>query len=478
MTRYLCLSVTFLNRVFHGKNDDGKPEWPPSPMRLYQALIAGTRAGSYAGSWSDEKADAFNWLESRQPPLIFAPDVEQSNGHLIFVPDNVSDREFERSDRLVTKVVHANYLLNGDTVYFLWHLGEESDLKHAEIICREARHILALGWGIDQVVGNGIILDDAGAIALSGRRWRPMKNVFLPGAHALRTPKDGLLKDLESVHHSFVHRLDSSFFRPPLKSSRFDRVIYLRQDSTPPRYFAAFELPDGISFRQEDVVKVAAMTRSLACNHAKVDTHTFPGGVETYVAGHAGTQDTTPPRFSYMPLPSIGGEHADGMIRRIIIAEPFGGDDTHAGWARRRLIGTVLKDRDGRQCGRLLNPWRQTSSFMFRRYTGESYSWSTVTPVILPGHDERSAVKAEKLFLTAVRQAGLSVESVSDISMRKAPFFLGSCHPRSYFLPDYIRTKGWPGWHVNITFREPFHGPLAIGAGRHIGLGVFAGSGI
>jgi CRISPR-associated protein Csb2 len=476
MTRYLCLSVTFLNRMFHGRSDGGKPEWPPSPMRLYQALLAGARTGSYSGNWSDKKMDAFNWLEQRQPPLIVAPDVEQSYGYTFFVPDNVSDREFERSNRLVSKVAQANYLLNGDTVYFLWPLREESDLKRAEIICQEARHILALGWGIDQVVGNGIILEDNGVASLSGRRWRQWKNAFLSGARELRIPKSGSLKDLESVHHSFIHRLNSGTFTPPLKFSQFDRVIYLPQDSLPRRYFAEFELEDGISFPQEDVVKVAAMTRSLACRRAKSDTHSFPGGIETYVAGHAGAQDITPPRFSYMPIPSIGGEHSDGMIRRLLIAEPFGGDNSHAAWARRRLIGEMLLDDNGKERGRLLNPWRQTSSLMFKRYTGESSNWSTVTPVILPGHDGRSALKAEKLFLTAIRQAGLSIESISDINMRKAPFFPGSQHPRSYFLPDYIRARGWPGWHVHITFCEPFRGPLAIGAGRHIGLGIFAGS--
>lgn len=478
MTKYLCISVTFLNGVFHGKDGDGKPEWPPSPMRLYQALLSGARTGGYASGWSNIKAEAFKWLESLQPPIIITPDVKQSKGYCFYGPDNISDKVFERSNTLVTKVVRVNYLLNGDTVYFLWPLEDESDLKHAEIICQAARCILALGWGIDQVVGNGKVLEDAGVIALRGKRWRPLKNVTLSGAPALRTPKEGSLEDLENAHHSFIHRLDSSTYRPPHKPSKFDRVAYLREDSMPPRYFAAFELPDGVSFRQEDIVKVAAMTRSLACEHARLDTHAFPGGVETYVAGHAGAHDITPPRFSYLPLPSIGGEHTDGMIRRILIAEPFGGDNSHAGWAMRRLVGGVLKDRDGKELGRLLKPWRRTSSSMFRRYTGEYSTWSTVTPVILPGHDDRSVVKAEKLFLTAIRQAGLPVKNVSDISLRKAPFFPGSQHPRSYFLPDYIRARGWPGWHVNITFHEPVHGPLAIGAGRHIGLGIFARSGI
>ncbi len=474
MTSHLCLSVTFLGRIFHGKDDGGEVEWPPSPMRLYQALLAGARTGCNAGSWSDKKADAFHWLECHQPPLIVAPYARQTRGYTFFVPDNVGDREFDRSNRLVTKVACANYLIDGDTVYYVWPLDKKGEAQQVEILCRESRHLLALGWGIDQVVGNGQILDDAGVTALPGSRWHPWKNAFWHGVHTLRTPKPGSLEDLENVHRSFLQRLDGNTFHPPLKFSQFDKVAYIRAESLPPRSFAVFELPDGVSFRQENAVKVAAMMRSIACNHAKSDTHSFPGGSETYVAGHAGTQYATPPRFSYLPLPSIGSQHADGMIRRLLIAEPFGEDGTQARWVQERLLGATLFDNDGNERGRLLDLWRQTSTSMLKRYAGESQTWCTVTPVILPGYDKKSHVKAEKLFLVAVRQAGISVKNLSDISMRKAPFFPGSHYPSEYFLPDYIRTKQWPGWHVRLKFREPLRGPLAIGAGRHIGLGIFA----
>ncbi len=42
MTSYLCISVTFLDPLYHGRlNGDRTAEWPPSPLRLYQALLAG-----------------------------------------------------------------------------------------------------------------------------------------------------------------------------------------------------------------------------------------------------------------------------------------------------------------------------------------------------------------------------------------------------------------------------------------------------
>ncbi|MBX9622589.1 MAG: type I-U CRISPR-associated protein Cas5/Cas6, partial [Gemmataceae bacterium] len=39
-----CVSVTFLDPAFHGRGDGGEPEWPPSPLRLFQAVVAAAAA--------------------------------------------------------------------------------------------------------------------------------------------------------------------------------------------------------------------------------------------------------------------------------------------------------------------------------------------------------------------------------------------------------------------------------------------------
>src|SRR6185437_13089146 len=42
MSSALCLTLRFLDSVprFHGRGDDGNPEWPPSPLRFFQALVS------------------------------------------------------------------------------------------------------------------------------------------------------------------------------------------------------------------------------------------------------------------------------------------------------------------------------------------------------------------------------------------------------------------------------------------------------
>ena len=471
-----------LDPLFHGKGDDG-PEWPPSPMRLFQALLAGSRTGCRERAWSNAKADAFRWLERCAPPQIVAPEARPAAAYTLFVPNNDGDKEFDRQDRLTSKVARPHRLVcrNDDsdqrqTLHYLWPIPEEESATagpHAELLCQEARHLLALGWGIDQVVGNGRVLTDAEAGALPGRHWRAW-NTYRPAEQPWRVPTADSLRDLEGVHQSFLQRVGRQY-DPPRKLSQFDLVTYLSAATLPSRSYAAFELPEGVAFRQENANEVAAMLRSLACRCAKADTHEFPGGSETYVAGHvADERGHTPARFSYLPLPTIGHKHADGMIRRLVIAEPYGGDGLHARWAQQRLRSQVLRDDDGGERGALLDLWRVGSKAVVERYAGESESWCTVTPVILPGFDDGKQAKAEKLLLQAVEQAGFRLDMVTDIALRKAPYWPGSQHPRQYQRPQYL--KYLPAWHVWLRFSEPLPGPLALGAGRHCGLGVLAHS--
>lgn len=279
------------------------------------------------------------------------------------------------------------------------------------------------------------------------------------------------IDDLDAVFRSFSESAEEAVYKPPTKPSVFTKVRYSRETSLPPRPWALFEFPEEVAFRQEDAAIVAAMLRSCACQAAKGDTHEFPGGSEVYVAGHAKGRRETPERFSYLPLPTIGHEHADGMIRRMLIAEPYGGDGKHAAWAGVRLRNATLTDEEGGERATLLEPWRRAG--VTNLYIGESRTWSTVTPVILPGHDDRDPrKKAPSLVLKAVEQAGIPRRAVEDVRLQKAPFWPGSNHPRGYRRPDYL--KHLPGWHVLLRFREPICGPLAIGAGRHCGLGLFA----
>lgn len=113
MTRVLLLSIRFLDDCYHGLTDNGeRSEWPPSPFRVFQALLAGNaqrtmscgvmqnatgclhvREGRHAGTTTvpDPLYGALAWLESLGAPCIVAPQAHAGCVLLTYVLNNVSD---------------------------------------------------------------------------------------------------------------------------------------------------------------------------------------------------------------------------------------------------------------------------------------------------------------------------------------------------------------------------------------------------
>jgi CRISPR-associated protein Csb2 len=368
-------------------------------------------------------------------------------------------------------------LLDEHPLHYLWPIAEEdwlSSRQHVELLCQEARHLLALGWGIDVVVGNGRVLNDEEAARLAGVRWKPWNGYHSPNGSRRRVPKEGTLGDLGQVHKSFLTSVKGRQYRRRQEPKIFNLVTYMEATKLPPRPYVVFELrnqEDGwAAFRQVDAVTVAAMLRSQTCQAAQHDSHQFPAGSEAYVAGHVGEQQETPPRFSYLPLPTIAHPHADGFIRRAVIAEPHGSDGAHVRWAKFRLRNRELVS-ETHETTAILIPSKNHDN-VSRAYVDTAQNWFSVTPVILPGFDDGKHTKAEKLLMKTIAQAGFPLEGVEEIVLRKAPYWPGSQHPNLYHKPRYL--KQFPAWHVMVRFRDPIPGPLAMGAGRHCGLGVFA----
>lgn len=179
-------------------------------------------------------------------------------------------------------------------------------------------------------------------------------------------------------------------------------------------------------------------------------------------------------RVMFLPLPSI--ERWDdqiqkvGSIRRVLLTAPAEFKE-RLDWLRRRLAGQELVGEDGDVKGLLtILP---ATDWVLRQYTGESDCWSTVTPVILPGYDDCDPVKAEGLLRKAFRQAGLSDELVvsAELEWRPVGFRAGLELAPRYLKPHNLNG---PTYHVRVRFTQSVPGPLAVGAGRYRGFGLFA----
>jgi CRISPR-associated protein Csb2 len=500
MSTRLCISIHVLGGEIHSRRDNAEPEWPPSPLRVFQALVAACAARWQEPVRVETAASLLRWLERLPPPEIIAPTARiASSPYRLSVPNNAMDivaRAWSRGNysnsgdanpatHRSMKTVRPIRLQGDATMHYLWAL-RESDLQFEavkELLYAAAKSVTHLGWGLDMVAANATVLAHEDATALAGDHWLPAVG---GSGVPLRVPMQGTFDDLTRKHEAFLHRVTQDArgqesLRTVAPLMAFRSMNYRRATDPPTRPYAAFAFyrPDENKMRPFSAVRavaVAGMVRCLAGKMARQTGYHAPGAepqkwINEYVMGH-GESDDLRPRFSYLLLPTIRPPNVAGDIRRVIIAEEPGGSGDHAAWAARTLRGQILISEQ--QCEEALLIALTAGDTVLRRYVDPCEVWDTVTPLVLPGCDGGKFAKAEKLFARALRHAGYCPESLANFELRKVSFCPGGELPLRYQRPEYLQNRSI--YHARVRWRQPIAGPIAIGAGRHCGLGVFAGA--
>lgn len=497
---FLCLTVRFLDPVpmFHGRGDGGEPEWPPSPLRIFQALVAAAAARWCGSQFEDHAVPALNRLATLTP-VIVTPEIQRTRTpYRVYVPHNVGDlmtAAWDRGDIAASMAKHridkdvwpTRMVSGGEELAAIRYVYAsppgDSEFEQAQtVIAQAALSITHLGQGIDMVTANATIIDSETVSKLPGERWDPASG----GSFRLRTPHRGTLDGLLRRHKAYLNRIGPEGFNPAARLSEFDVVRYKSTSAPITRPYVVFDLLNDdesrFNYAQEKFLHIAGMVRHLAIESMR---RSRPEGVpedwvERYVAGHAKPGDANHRQFSYLPLPSIGHAHADPSVRRVMIAAPPG-DGRFVSHLARLLAGQQLK------------PTRQTKldhpptlvlarTDNLIRYTQPAKAWASVTPVILPGHDDHKPDKRRRLIARALQQSGIDqpceFECASFSHFPKslpAYKYSGASGPRGYIRPDHLLNQ--TAVHLKLRFNEDakIPGPLAIGSGRHCGFGLMAG---
>ena len=162
------------------------------------------------------------------------------------------------------------------------------------------------------------------------------------------------------------------------------------------------------AYHQDRLIHIAGMVRHLAI---VAMGKALPEGadaewVNRYVAGHNCDDAVGHRQFSYLPLPSIGHRHADHKVRRVMITAPVG-DDRLLQHLARRLNGLQLKPTAQTNLDHPPTLVRVHQDNVARLYAQSADLWASVTPVILPGHDDHKPDKTRKLIEKALEQSGI-----------------------------------------------------------------------
>ena len=499
MTRALLISIRFHDGRYHGAGD-----WPPSPARLFQALVAAAALPEL----DDAKRSALAWLEQLPTPTIAAPAAHSGQNVNLYVPNNDMDAPKVGGDlrkigkiRTATKRIRARLFDAAVPLLYIWCF--DGDESQAKLICDIANDLYQLGRGVDMAWAIGEVLNEAKAEEQLSNYPGPIYRPSQGGKGlALDCPVKDSFASLETRHKANAQRFTrvngkTQFANAP--KPRFRAVAY-----NSPATHLLFELrrttARGAPFAPWPLKNTAALVRSLrdgACG--KLEPHIGSGVVEKVLIGREATEADKALRIRIIPLPSIGHPHADLGIRRVLVEVPVDcpirADDVAWGFAGLEVIAPVTDEETGEIMSSPVELVKADDKAMLVHYgVAEARTarlWRSVSPLALPeearrrrtepanrreeakGGKERAdeQQRACHAVMQALRHAGLR-EKVAGLRVRREPFYAKG--ERAECFATGTRFSKHQLWHVEIQFGEAVSGPLVLGNGLYGGLGLMA----
>ena len=493
MERTLLIAVRFHEGRYHGAGG-----WPPAPARLFQALMAGAAEGAVIPGAA---RTALDWLEQLPPPVIVAPRGEPGQGHTVFVPNNdldaalpgkpPADIEDAVASVRVGKTVCATLFDASAPLLYCWRF--DGDGAPAAALCETAGRLYQLGRGIDAAWADAAVLESETAKQLLASHGGI---VYRPSAGGSSGSK--LLCPRPGTRHSLANRFAGMrtrfrrggsrgtvrlFVQPPkplLANVAYnappDRLVFTLHRGDAEGGFAPRRLAEAAALTLE--VRDAAAQRLCAGTPARAED------VTRYLVGRGATDTDKAARVTIVPVPSIGHPHSDMMIRglAVYVPQPCPVRTDDLAWAFAQVARTAAD-------GAVVTELRPAEDdAMASRCETAGRHWRSVTPLALAdarrrrtrparaGLNARDAsgrtderAQAIQAVRQALRHAAVAVPATA-VAVQREPF-----DERGARAECFSAGSRFPGeflWHVALTFAAPVSGPLVLGDGRYLGLGL------
>lgn len=483
-------------------------EWPPSPARLFKALVAVSRHG-VAGADS-----ALKWLEEQSAPKVLAVRATAARSRLRrFVPNNSEvDPQTGNAEWPATRAskeeeaLHSWRIESPAEVAYAWTVAGPS--AEADLITAITRRVPSLGKGEDFVIVQSEYADEfaPGLVRYIPGAGRDAFNLEVPNRGCLDICCELFRRRAADPGWNRIHELatmgtrleayapdrrEAGGVRPPIamfglwnRTSRrgFDARL-LRIPVGQCRHLLATAAREAVAEMTADPPHWEELMRlgeSVICGHV-------PNGGK-----YEG------PHVAVVALPSVLGPHPDGKVRRLALVG-FGCTDPTA-LELFETVATLLHDRElvdeGVATGIRLR--RERDQDWLSLLTRPAAVWESITPVVLErpeflrkdwerlGHlqrrqdaragndraarelDRAIAQRRDELVRAAVDRLGIG--EVLEVESSRAPWRAGAHVASQYRTSGYLRAS--PRFHVRVTFHTPVHGPILVGRGRYVGLGL------
>ena len=469
----LSISVEFLHGTFRGDPDGtanmgqmGRGEWPPSPARLFAALIAADGTGAACRVTDGAELD---WFERLPPPVIHA---DPQPVHNRLQPRYVV--QHQRAFATVKRSGRSEVSSIGE------YVGRIGALSRAAV--RVAPHSAHVAYVWDVEPPGPMLIESlrlrAARVGYLGSSDSPARlriDTFVPapvadsepfvpdreGDAVINVTQEGDLARWDRLHEQWTERGASA---PRSQSPALVHPVAYRSP-------LSAEPQD-----QGEVVAWLRLARAVSGQRVSALTTLFKeailsqyqliyGEPPAVLHGH-GFSGTGYEIARYLALPDVGYQWSRGRIHGLALWLPPGADSMvrrmarDAAFSARQLSGrgvdAAVAPRDDEDRPVAAHP---------DRWLRPSHGWATAVPVI---HERRRRLDLAEVARWC-KHAGLP----APVAFRSArtPLIAGALD----LAPVEVNRPGRPALpysHVELWFDRAIPGPVVIGSGRQRGFGL------
>jgi CRISPR-associated protein Csb2 len=503
----LILEIEHLLGVAFAARDQSSeaPDWPPQPDRVFSALVAAWGARGE----QDGERHALEWLEAQQAPLVLASAAEPRTAHTAYVPPN--DYRIPSGPLNAVKW-YRDFLSKGVSPpekgghrkawLEAWNVMPEqrkrSGLKDRKFpAARPHDPIVRLVWpeampDRDTLAALNALAADTAYVghsaSLTRCRFRDDDAPPAPAAAAGRRVYTGRLAELERDFQAGPPRRPSPGAPVRAAPDRSKEVLS--------GVFATEWLVlEHVGGEMPDIRASALVAKEL--RNAVMSGYREIGlgeAIPAAVSGHSPDgQPSSEPHLAIAPLAFVGAPYASGTVFGFALIPPRGSELFNSSYFRQAMRAISLSDGEtGRQVIKVYSTAlaltlafgdsSQRRSLDPAPYVGEARVWASCTPIVLdlhlkaPGNEARQ-LEIEGLLRQACVNAGLPEPVAVSAGKHSAiegalPAYPSGGAPRwtRWKVPERLSSRQLI--HAVVAFSVPVRGPVILGAGRFVGLGL------
>ena len=517
----LVLEIEYLGGVCFAAigSDSETPDWPPQPDRIFSALVA--TWGAHDGlKEAQAEREALEWLERQSPPFCEASGAEARTTPSVFVPPN--DYMVPRS-KLTAAKWFRDYLSQGISPpkkggYLkswkkAWDVmpdeRKRSGLKKRYFpAARPHNPVVRYVWDEepDESAFNALdrLARDTAYVGHSASltRCRFTRLEAVP-SKASQEPRyriyPGRLKELRECYERFQQSANKKDRpRPGALVTARNQTPAERRNVFSDRWLILEYVDGEIPDIRAAAIVARCIRRALMSGYGQIGS-----SIPTIVSGHATNgSPACAPHMAVVPMSFTGFAYADGRVLGFALVPPTNSDlledetfrkvlrklaPLNDNYGRRVLEVKSVQDTAANQAFALkFSPSFEAppgfrSSLKPTIYTDYACRFATVTPIVLDRYlkkkGEARIEEISELVANACERIGLPRPVAVFPNKHSALQGVVSAYPSgrgpawlNWRLPDSI--AGRQLTHAVIEFAEPVEGPVVLGAGRFLGMGL------